>query len=164
VSHDDTATGTGDAGVTLPEDDAELLDVVRQVLDAADPMPSGLVDRVRFAIELDDIDVELSRLVEMPALAGARSEEYARLVTFQSDSLTIMVTLEEGTDGTTRIDGWLTPAAARPIEVRCTSGPLSTESDDTGRFSLAAVPAGQVRLVVHEPDSTRRVITPTIEV
>jgi hypothetical protein len=162
VSQDDT--GTGEPDVTLPADDAELLDVVRQVLDAADPMPPDLVERVRFAIDLDDIDVEVSRLVEMPALAGARSDEFARLVTFQSDSLTIMVTLEEGADGTTRIDGWLTPAACRRIEVRCTDGPLSTESDDTGRFSLAAVPAGHVRLVVHDTDSTPRVITPTIQV
>ncbi len=162
MSQDDT--DTGEPHVSLPEDDAELLDVVRQVLDAADPMPSDLVERVRFAIDLEDVDVEVSRLVEMPVLAGARSDEFARLVTFQSDSLTIMVTLEQGTDGTTRIDGWLTPAACRRIEVRCTSGPLSTESDDTGRFSLAAVPAGNVRLVVHDSGSPVRVITPTIQV
>lgn len=162
MSQDDT--DTGEPHVSLPEHDAELLDVVRQVLDAADPMPSDLVERVRFAIDLEDVDVEVSRLVEMPVLAGARSDEFARLVTFQSDSLTIMVTLEQGTDGTTRIDGWLTPAACRRIEVRCTSGPLSTESDDTGRFSLAAVPAGNVRLVVHDSGSTLRVITPTIQV
>ena len=156
--------GTGEPDLVLPEDDAELLDAVRQVLDAADPVPTGLVDRVRFAIELDDIDVELSRLVEMPVLAAARSEEFARLVTFQSDSLTIMVTLEQGTDGTTRIDGWLTPAACRRIELRCPTGPMSTESDDTGRFSLDAVPAGNVRLVVHDEASPLRVITPTIEI
>lgn len=155
---------TGKPDMALPEDDAELLDAVRQVLDEADPVPAGLVDRVRFAIELDDIDVELSRLVMMPVLAAARSDEFARLVTFQSDSLTIMVTLEQGTDGTTRIDGWLTPASCRRIEVRCTTGPMSTESDDTGRFSLDAVPAGNVRLVVHDAASPLRVITPTIEI
>ena len=162
MSPDDT--DTGESGTSLPPDDAELLDVVRQVLDAADPMPPDLVERVRFAIDLDGIDVEVSRLVALPVLAGARSDEFARLVTFQSDSLTIMVTLEQGTDGTTRIDGWLTPAACRRIEVRCTSGPLSTTSDDTGRFSLPAVPAGNVRLVVHDPGGTVRVITPTIQV
>lgn len=155
---------TGNPDMALPEDDTELLDVVRQVLDGADPVPAGLVDRVRFAIELDDIDVELSRLVAMPVLAAARSDEFARLVTFQSDSLTIMVTLEQGADGTTRIDGWLTPAACRRIEVRCTTGPMSTESDDTGRFSLNAVPAGNVRLVVHDATSPLRVITPTIQI
>jgi hypothetical protein len=155
---------TGKPEMALPEDDTDLLDVVRQVLDEADPVPAGLVDRVRFAIELDDIDVELSRLVVMPVLAAARSDEFARLVTFQSDSLTIMVTLEQGTDGTTRIDGWLTPAACRRVEVRCTTGPMSTESDDTGRFSLNAVPAGNVRLVVHDTASPTRVITPTIEI
>jgi hypothetical protein len=147
----------------LPEDDVALLAAVAAMLDAADPVPPGLVDRVRFAIELDDVDVELSRLVEMSSLVGARSDEFTRLVTFQGDSLTIMITLEQGVDGTTRIDGWLTPAACRRIEVRCPAGPRSTESDDTGRFSLDAVPAGTVRLVVHDPDGAHRVITPTIE-
>jgi hypothetical protein len=147
----------------LPDDDAALLAAVWTMLEATDPVPPGLVDRVRFAIELDDVDAELSRLVEMSSLAAARSDEFARLVTFQSDSLTIMITIEQCADGTTRIDGWLTPAACRRIEVRCPSGPRSTESDDTGRFSLDAVPAGTVRLVVHDPGSTHRVITPTIE-
>lgn len=147
----------------LPEDDAALLAALSAVLAAADPVPPGLVDRVRFAIELDDADAELSRLVEMSSLVAARSEEFTRLVTFQSDSLTIMITLEQRADGTTRIDGWLTPAACRRIEVRCPAGPRSTESDDTGRFSLDAVPTGSVRLVVHDPGSTHRVITPTIE-
>ena len=147
----------------LPGDDDALLVAVAAMLDAADPMPPGLVDRVRFAIELDDVDAELSRLVEMSSLVAARSEEFTRLVTFQGDTLTIMVTLEQGADGTTRIDGWLTPAACRRVEVRCPAGPRSTESDDTGRFSLDAVPAGTVRLVVHDPGGTHRVITPTIE-
>jgi len=149
----------------LSEQDAALLAAVRTMWETADPMPPDLVDRVRFAIELDDVDAELLLLVEMSSsLVGARSDEFTRLVTFQGDSLTIMITLEHATDGTTRIDGWLTPAACRRIEVRCPAGPLSTESDDTGRFSLDAVPAGTVRLVVHDPASSHRVITPTIEV
>ena len=147
----------------LPEDDVALLAAVGTMLDTADPMPPGIVDRVRFAIELDDVDAELSRLVEMSSLVAARSDEFTRLVTFQGDSLTIMITLEQGADGTTRIDGWLTPATCRRIEVRCPAGPLSTESDDTGRFSVDDVPTGTVRLVVHDPASTHRVITPTIE-
>jgi len=148
----------------MTDDDVALLAAVRTMLETADPLPPGLVDRVRFAIELDDVDAELLRLVELSSLVAARSDEFTRLVTFQGDSLTIMITLEQGADGTTRIDGWLTPAACRRIEVRCPAGPLSTESDDTGRFSLDAVPAGTVRLVVHDAASTHRVITPTIEV
>lgn len=161
MSHDDFDQ---ERGVPLPEDDVALLDAVWTVLAAADPMPPDLVTRVRFAIDLDDVDAEVSRLVELPVLAAARSDEFARLVTFQSDSLTIMVTLEEATDGTTRIDGWLTPAACRRIEVRCLAGPMSTESDDTGRFSVNAVPSGNVRLVVHDAGGSPRVITPTIEI
>ncbi|MGB3441336.1 MAG: hypothetical protein WBA97_21510 [Actinophytocola sp.] len=160
MSQDDA--GTRDA--TASDEDAGLLAALWTVLETADPMPPGLVDRVRFAIELDDVDAELLRLVELSSLVAARSDEFTRLVTFQGDSLTIMITLEQGADGTTRIDGWLTPAACRRVEARCAAGPLSTESDDTGRFSLDAVPSGTVRLVVHDAASTRRVITPTIEV
>ncbi|MFC4851995.1 hypothetical protein [Actinophytocola glycyrrhizae] len=154
---------TDDRDAALPEDDAALLAAVSALLEAADPVPPGLADRVRFAIELDDVDAELSRLVELSSLVAARSDEFTRLVTFQGDSLTIMITLERGADGTTRIDGWLTPAACRQVEVRCPARQLSTESDDTGRFSLDGVPSGTVRLVVHDPGSTHRVITPTIE-
>jgi len=162
VSQDD-ADERDAPDAALTEQDVALLAAVRTMWETADPMRPDLVDRVRFAIELDDVDIELSRLVETSSLVGARSDEFTRLVTFQSDSLTVMITLEQGVDGTTRIDGWLTPAACRRIELRCPAGPRSAESDDTGRFSFDAVPAGSVRLVVHDAGSAHRVITPTFE-
>jgi hypothetical protein len=140
---------------------------LRALWDVADPMPSGLVDRVQFGLEPDPdgdvVDVEVSRLVEMTAPVAARSDEFTRLVTFQSDSLTIMVMLERAIDGTTRIDGWLTPGAVLRIELRCPAGPMSTDSDGAGRFSLDAVPTGAVRLIVHDAGRACRIITPTIE-
>lgn len=147
----------------LGVEDLAVLDAMRSMWEAADPMPSGLVERAGFALDLDDVDFEVSRLVPVPA-AAARSDEVARIVTFESDSLTIMIMFEQCVDGTTRIDGWLTPAACRRIELRCPAGPKSTESDDTGRFSLDAIRPGPVRLVVHDPGGDHRVITPTIEI
>jgi hypothetical protein len=148
----------------LTEEEALIMAAMRTVLESADPVPPGLVGRVQFGLDLEPVDTEVSRLVAMPELVGTRSDEFTRLVTFQSDSLTIMITVEECVDGTKRIDGWLTPAACRHVELRCTSGPLSTESDDTGRFSVGAVPTGSVRLFVHAVEGTGRVVTPTIEI
>lgn len=148
--------------VPLTERQAAIVAEMRAVLDAEDPMPPGLVDRVRFGIDLDPVDVEVSRLVAIPE--SARSDEYARTVTFQSDSLAIMITVGPEVDGTVRIDGWLAPSACRRVELRCTEGERSTASDDTGRFAIEAVPAGTVRFLVHDPSGSRRVITPTIEI
>jgi hypothetical protein len=148
---------------TLTEADLAILAAMRTMWESTDPIPTGLVERAGFALDLDDTDFEVSRPVQPLAPAAARSDELARIVTFESDSLTIMIMFEQCADGTTRIDGWLTPGACRRIELRCTAGPLSTESDDTGRFSLDAVAPGPVRLVVHDTAS-HRVITPTIEV
>jgi hypothetical protein len=148
--------------VPLTEEDASILAAMRAMWETADPVPPDLVTRVQFAVDLDDVDVEAARLVELTGLAAARSDEFARLVTFQSDSLTIMITVEPCADGTTRIDGWLTPAACHRIELHGPSGPMSTESDDVGRFALDAVPAGATRFIVH--GDACRVITPAIEI
>lgn len=149
---------------SLSDQDLALLAAVRSMWDSADHVPPHLVDRVRFGLDLDPVDFEVSRLVPMREAAGARSDEYARLVTFQSDSLTVMITVEQCADGTARIDGWLTPAACRHIELRCSTGAMSTESDDTGRFSIEAVAVGTVRFIVHDTSGSRRVITPAIEI
>ncbi len=148
----------------LSELDDTILSGVRELWETVDPMPPGLVDLVQFAIDLDAIELEVSRLVETRGLAAARTDELTRLVTFQSDSLSIMITLEPRVDGTTRIDGWLTPGACHQIELRSPARPMSTESDDAGRFSLEAVPAGIVQLIVHVSGNSRRIITPTMEI
>jgi hypothetical protein len=150
--------------VPLSDLDDTILSGVRELWEAADPMPPGLIDLVQFAIDLDAIELEVSRLVETRELAAARTDELTRLVTFQSDTLSIMITLEPRVDGTTRIDGWLTPGACHRIELRSPARPMSTESDDAGRFSLESVPAGIVQLIVHVSGNSRRIITPTMEI
>lgn len=155
---------TDEPDETLTDADLAVLAAMRTMWESADPLPSGLVERAGFALDLDEVDFEVSRPVPPLEPAVARGDELTRIVTFESDSLTIMIMFEQCADGTARIDGWLTPGACRRIELRCTAGPLSTESDDTGRFSLAAVAPGPVRLVVHDVATSHRVITPTIEI
>jgi hypothetical protein len=163
VSPDDTGQLDG-SDTPVTEQDAALLAAVRTMWESADPVPPGLVDRVRFTLDLEAVEVEMSRLVEVPELVGARSEEVPRLVTFESDSVTIMIAIKQRADGSARIDGWLTPEASHHIELRCSTGSMDTDTDDAGRFSLDAVPAGSVWLVVHDPECSHRVVTPTIEI
>ena len=115
-------------------------------------------------IRLEDVDLEVMRIREQESLADARSAaEQGRLITFDSESLTIMVNVSPEPGGTIRLDGWLTPPAAHPIEVRTATGPLMTTSDAEGRFAVSGVPHGMVQLLVRTAGRSRTVSTPAME-
>ncbi|MDX3188263.1 hypothetical protein PV458_07645 [Streptomyces sp. MN03-5084-2B] len=152
------------ANEPLDELDFRLLAGVRELWEDADPMPATLVDQIRFAIRLEDVDLEVMRIREQEALADARSAaEQGRLITFDSESLTIMVNVSPEPGGTIRLDGWLTPPAEHPIEVRTATGPLTTTSDAEGRFAVSGVPHGMVQVLVRTVGRARTVSTPAIE-
>lgn len=148
----------------LDDLDTTILAGVRQYWESHDPIPPALVEHIQFAIDLNAADLEVSRLVGMEQLAAARADEHTRLVTFQSDSLTVMITIDPRRDGSIRIDGWLTPQASHRIELRIGPSTLSTNSDGNGRFALDAVPAGIMQLIVHLDGTSRRIITPSIAI
>src|SRR5882757_1022489 len=142
------------ANEPLDELDARILAGVRSLWDALDPVPSTLVDQIQFATGLESaldpesVDFEVLRLTERMRFEVARGEEQSRLITFDSDSLTIMIKIDLNRNGTVRVDGWLTPPASHPIELRTTAGSLSTASDDGGRFALDGITPGMAQLVV----------------
>lgn len=144
--------------------DLRLLAGLRELWEDADPMPASLVDQIRFAIQLEDVDLEVMRIREQEGFAVARSSaEQGRLITFDSESLTIMVNVSPEPGGTIRLDGWLTPPAEHPIEVRTANGPLTTTSDAEGRFAVGGVPHGMVQVLVRTLGRSRTVSTPAIE-
>lgn len=150
----------------LDDIDATILADLRQLYDTADPMPCGLADRVQFALALEDVDVEVARLAQRYAVpAGARSAGETRTVTFDSDSLTVMVSISADEDDTLRLDGWLAPPAPHRVELRTEGGQLVAEADAEGRFALERVPHGMAQLVVH-PDpasgNATAVVTPSV--
>ncbi len=134
---------------TDPLDDLDqaILDGVADLFAAVDPIPDGLVERVRFALALEDIDAEVACMREELATA-ARGEERSRTITFDSDSLTIMVTVSPAPGDEVRLDGWLAPPGEHRVELRTSTGQLSTEADERGCFVLRHVPRGLAQLVV----------------
>ena len=144
------AGGFASADEPLDDLDLALLDDVRDLYQAVDPMPADLPERIRFSLALRGLEIEVARLMaeeDLPVLA-TRAVEQSRTVTFDSDSLTIMIRIDPNADGTARVDGWLAPSQRREIEMRTTAGTLSVVSDEQGRFAFTSVPCGIVQLVV----------------
>jgi hypothetical protein len=153
-----------------PLDDADLaiLDDIRQGFSESDPMPADLPERIRFSLALRDLEYEVAQLAAEPdrALAGARGAEQSRTITFDSESLTIMIRIDSNPDGTARVDGWLAPPERREIEMKTTAESLSVVSDEQGRFAFGRVPRGTAQLLVRPAEqrgeSGRSVVTPAL--
>ncbi|RZS41084.1 hypothetical protein EV193_103402 [Herbihabitans rhizosphaerae] len=112
-----------------------------------DAPPGDLVERIQFAIAIEDIDVEAARWARMPALAGVRGDGNGT-ITFSVDDLTVMVNLTR-TGEAHRIDGWLVPAGEHAVEVRVAEhGSTATTADESGRFVLTDVPRGTTQILV----------------
>lgn len=150
--------------------DADLLDLLQSMWEQSDPVPSGLVERVTFAIGLDSLEFELMRLTEEVLVpAGARGAEQVRTITFGGESITVMVTVSQEGHGQFRLDGWLAPAAALSVELRRADGSVTTTSDDGGRFVFEDVSGGLAQLVLHPtPNSAvelrQDVVAPAVQI
>jgi hypothetical protein len=163
----DKAGSTADG--PLDSIDEEVLDQIRDAYAAADPMPPDLPERIRFSLALRDLEIEVARLADrdsQPALAS-RGEEQSRTITFDSESLTIMIRIDSNRDGTVRVDGWLAPPQRREIEMKTASSPLTVLTDEQGRFAFAIVPRGTAQLIVRPAEvgpsgSGRSVVTPAL--
>jgi hypothetical protein len=144
---------TGSAAGPIDAIDRENLRRVQEAFAAADPMPADLPERIRFALALANLEAEVARLVaqEDHRSLATRGEEQSRTITFDSESLTIMIRIDANEDGTVRVDGWLAPAQRREIEMRTGAELLAVASDDQGRFAFARVPRGTAQLVVRAP-------------
>jgi hypothetical protein len=158
---------TDPAGASLDAVDQRILDEVRGLHGRLDPPPADLDKRVRFAIALDTVDIEVARLAEdLLVGSGARTTDRARTLTFGGDSRTIMVMVTELADGRVRVDGWLAPAARLRVELRVAGTPATSEvvtSDDAGRFVFDGASAGLAQLVVHPSAAGgTRVVTPSL--
>ncbi|RSM43825.1 hypothetical protein DMA12_18325 [Amycolatopsis balhimycina DSM 5908] len=114
-----------------------------------------------FALEPADPDIEVLKACGYREPAVARGDERTRSITFEGASRTVVLTVTPTSGGLVRVDGWLTPPAALPVELRTPDGPVATSSDERGRFAFDQVGRGTVQLVVRDNGTT---LTPSIVV
>ena len=156
------------AAEPLDEQDLRTLATLRSILQASDPAPSDLAERAKFAMSVAALEAEIAEITTTTAeLAGVRSTDYDRAatITFSSEQLSAMISIElvEGTNA--RLSGWVTTGPTH-IELRERSRTQETTTDDAGRFTFTSVQRGLVHLVMRRLDDpqSRPVITPAIEI
>jgi hypothetical protein len=160
---------TGPADEPLDDQDYRILAELEAAHEIVDPVPADLDERARFALRAGELDFEISRLYDLSAAgAGARDQEATRTVTFESHSLTIMVTVSDLGGGRRRLEGWVAPPDEVAVELRVggTTREESFRADtENGRFVFADVPSGLAQFHVHRsgrelPGSTSIVTSP----
>ena len=163
---------TETSGIWPDETDETILAQLREVHEVLDAPPADLTDRVLFTIAVAGLDAEIARMQDEQMVgSGARGTERTRTISFDADSLTIMITATDIPDGRVRIDGWLAPAGPWHVELRvrgeradARESPAVT-ADDAGRFVFPAVRHGLAQFVVRRPGGTGPesiVVTPPV--
>lgn len=142
-----------------PLSDDELLATLGQALDAADPVPESVLEGARAAFIWRNIDIELAQIVfdSSTELAGVRSEDINRQVTFEAPGVEIEVMVVE--NGNRRLVGQLVPPVERIVELVGSDSVRSVDSDHLGRFDFDDIAPGPVRIVVRGTDGERLVQT-----
>lgn len=130
-------------------DDRALLRHLRGMWESADPPPRDLAERVRFSLELDDLDFDLLRMSVSGRVAGARAGRRSTTVTFTGELLEVLITVVREHPGGAQIDGWLSPPAASRVVLRSLDGVREVRADEHGRFSFLDAPTGLCQLVFH---------------
>lgn len=154
----------------LDAHDARILDRVARLYDAVDPVPDDLVDRLRFAITLNALHIEVAELQlvsgESMAARGGEQTSAVKTLTFSSDSLTTMVTISSDGPDRVRIDGWAAPGAGASVELHQGSSSREVSADPDGRFVFNDVEHGLTRFVVRAADAGGHppVVTPAVEI
>ncbi|MEO8830641.1 carboxypeptidase regulatory-like domain-containing protein [Lapillicoccus sp.] len=168
--HDQSRLDELELGV-VDDVDGRALATLRRIYEVGDPVPPSLLDRVKFAITLDDLEAEVAMLQResLPELAGARSDDLlrARTVTFTSDTLTTMVTITPLENDGVRLDGWAAPGAFLNVELRIGEQTRHVTADEDGRFVFEHVDHGLAQLVLRQNEAREGdhpVITPAIEI
>lgn len=173
----------------IDEHDVVNLRSVRDLFAHADPVPSDLTERMKFAISVQALHAEVAELIDS-ALLVTRGRDAADAaveptptdsVTFTAASVSVMVSWgvsdtsdtsgtgstggTSGTDERVRVDGWVTTPGAQ-VEAVTAEGSRSATSDANGRFVLDDLPHGPIHFLVTDPanQGDRPVITPTIQI
>lgn len=138
------------ADPTLDDDDGRLLAALGAMAGRLDPVPAAVVDAARDSFTWRTVDAELAELaydslLDDDRMAGVRSAEAPRALTFEGPELCVEVEVAEAGDRR-RLLGQVVPGEAGTVEVRHRGGTLAVDADEVGRFPAAEVAAGPVSL------------------
>jgi hypothetical protein len=157
----------------IDEIDLANLERVRDLYARADPVPAGLLERLKFAITVQALHAEVAELMDSALLATrgpGTGTEATRVesVTFSAPAVSLMVSVSPagGHADRVRIDGYVTTPGAW-VEAVVTTGSISVETDANGRFVIDDLPHGPIHFVIRvdpSDETVRPVITPTMEV
>jgi hypothetical protein len=142
---------TGDeTGVNHELDDTELEQRLRWVAERVDPVPPAALLAAFGAFSWRTVDAELAELVfdslaDLDEVALVRGAGESRLLCFETGDLTIEVEVT-GTGPARHLIGQLTPARRANIDIRHGGGQTSVAADELGRFTVAALNGGPIRL------------------
>ena len=142
---------------TGPLDDVDTLVLrqVRRLHEVLDPPPADLADRIKFAMSVAALEAEVAEIVSSATLETVRGTEYDRAdtVTFASDGLSVMVSIEHG--ATIKVE----------VELRERGRTRRATADGEGRFTFIGVERGLVSFVLRRgaDPSAPPIITPAIE-
>jgi len=154
------------AAGALDDVDAQLLVQVRHVHELVDPVPADLVERVKFAMSIAALEAEVAEIVSSATLETVRGTDYDRAdtVTFASEGLSVMVTIEHGRSTRADLAGWVSEGEVE-VELRERGRTRTTVVDEEGRFTFTGVERGLVSFVLRRRDDTEAppIITPAIE-
>jgi hypothetical protein len=137
---------------TEDDDDANR-QALRQLLAGLDPVPSDVVAAAKASFTWLTIDAELAALsydsLLSDELVGTRGISDTRSASFEYDSTSIEIEIEQ-IGGQRRVVGQIAPHRPTSLEVHRADDnrPVTVTTDDRGRFSVANLAPGQVRLFV----------------
>ena len=153
------------AAAPLDDGDVRALDAVADLYSTLDPVPAGLVERIRFGITLDALHAEIAELQRDSDLAGVRTDDATTVqtVTFTTARLSVVVTVTPLSAERARVDGWIAGEPGAGVELRSVAGVLTELSDEDGRFVFEDAPRGLAQFTVR-PASAPPVVTPSIEI
>ena len=155
------------AAQPLDDIDTAILDTLAEVFRAADPVPAGLTEDIKFGLTVQAMHAEVAELQRVGAESALARSEYTQTqtLTFSAETLSVMVTMSPIDADEVRVDGWVTGHDS-PVSVELRAGTriIAAEVDDDGRFILDPAPRGLVRFVFLPEGDVRPVITPTVEI
>lgn len=157
--------------------DERILSVINELHHRDDPVPDDLNERVEFVLQLEaELDARVARVSRSNELVLTRGDAELAVgqgdpasVTFDCESVTVMVTPRPSALRELRLDGWIGPEGTYEVELRSPEGAKRASTDETGRFVLEGLPDGQMFQLVIRPDEALQreglpavVVTPAV--